>query len=344
MRARTPLISAALIAALALTLGCTSKQEPQKELFRKSATIMYTTVAVTVVAATSEQADDAIERAFDEIRELEKLLSFWTDDSEIAAINTNAGKNAVSVSQPTMEVISKALEISKMTNGAFDATVGPVIRQWDFKKEKLPEPGALKEALKKVDYMAIGLDVNNSTAYLSRPEMSFDTGGIAKGFAADRAIGILKALGIEAALVSVSGDIKAYGTKPDGTVWRVGIRDPRSEDPNEFIASVDLNNEAISTSGDYERFFIRDGKRYHHILDPKTGYPAYGSMSVSVIAGSATLTDGLSTGIFVLGPQKGLAVLEAGGFKGVIVSSEGRTFITKGFGDSVRWKNPTYKP
>ena len=339
-----PLISAALIAALVLISGCTSKQGPQKELFRKSANIMYTTVSVTVVASSPEQADDATERACDEIRELESLFIFWTDDSEIAAINTNAGKEAVRVSQPTMEIIGKALEISDLTDGAFDATVGPVIRQWDFKKEKLPEPGALKEALRKVDYKAIILDDNNSTAYLSRPEMSFDTGGIAKGFAADRAIAILKALGIEAALVSVSGDIRAYGTKPDGTFWRVGIRDPRSEDPNEFIASLDLNDEAISTSGDYERFFIKDGRRYHHILDPKTGYPAYGSMSVSVIAGSATLTDGLSTGIFVLGPQKGLAVLEAGGIKGVIISSEGRTFVTKGFGDNIRWKNPVYKP
>ncbi len=330
--------------------GCARQNEQEKkpqstdELYRKRASIMYTSVSVTVAAGSSEQADKAIEAAFSKIRELEGLLSFWTEDSEIAAINRNAGKEAVRVSAPTLEILKRAMEISDWTDGAFDATVGPVIRQWDFKEQTLPEPEALKAALKKVDYRALELDTDKSTAYLSRPEMSFDTGGIAKGFAADAAIDVLKAQGISAALVAVSGDIRAYGKKPDGTEWRVGIRNPRSEDPNSFIASISLNDEAVSTSGDYERFFIKDGQRYHHILDPRTGYPADGSMSVTVIADTATYTDGLATGIFVLGPERGLKVLEEHGFQGVLIGADGETYITGGLAGRLRILDNSKQP
>ncbi|MCK4910576.1 MAG: FAD:protein FMN transferase [Thermodesulfovibrionales bacterium] len=333
-----------IMAIMAIMAGCAEQKELEKqsqstdELFRKRASIMHTNVSVTVAAGSSEQADKAIEAAFSKIRELEGLLSFWTEDSEIAAINRNAGKKAVRVSAPTLEILERAMEISDWTDGAFDATVGPVIRQWDFNEQTLPEPEALKAALDKVDYRALEIDTENSTAYLGRPEMSFDTGGIAKGFAADAAIDVLKAQGISAALVSVSGDIRAYGRKPDGTEWRVGIKNPRSDDPNSFIASLSLNDEAISTSGDYERFFIKDGRRYHHILDPRTGQPAEGSMSVTVIADSATYTDGLSTGIFVMGPEKGIKVLEEHGFQGVLIGADGETYITGGLAGRLRMK------
>jgi len=345
MRAYLPIKALGFVLALSIIVGCSQQNEPQKqarstdELFRKRASIMYSNVTITVAAGSSEQADMAIEAAFSKIRELEKLLSFWTDDSEIAAINRNAGKGAVKVSAPTMQILGMAMEISEWTEGAFDATVGPVIRQWDFREQTMPAPEALKAALNKVDYRALELDTKNSTAYLNRSDMSFDTGGIAKGFAADAAIEVIKAQGITAALVAVSGDIRAYGKKPDGTDWRVGIRNPRSDDPNSFIASLALQDEAISTSGDYERFFIKDGRRYHHILDPRTGQPAEGSMSVTVIADSATFTDGLATGLFVLGPDKALKVLAAHGLQGVLIGSDGETYITGGLAGRLRLKD-----
>ena len=345
MKASLPIKALGFVLALSIIAGCSQQNDPQKqarstdELYRKRANIMYTNVSITVAAGSPEQADKAIEAAFSRIRELEKLLSFWTDDSEIAALNKNAGKGAVKVSAPTMQILEMAMDISEWTEGAFDATVGPVIRQWDFREQTVAEPEALKAALDKVDYRALELDTKNSTAFLSRSEMSFDTGGIAKGFAADAAIEIIKAQGIPAALVAVSGDIRAYGKKPDNTDWRVGIRNPRSDDPNTFIASLALHDEAISTSGDYERSFIKDGRRYHHILDPRTGQPAEGSMSVTVIADSAALADGLSTGIFVLGPDKGMKVLAEHGLQGVVIAADGETYITGGLAGRLRMKD-----
>jgi thiamine biosynthesis lipoprotein len=188
------------------------------------------------------------------------------------------------------------------------------------------------------------LDPAASTAFLKRPEMSFDTGGIAKGHAADVVVQKLKAMGIKAALVAVAGDIRAYGKKPDGSDWRVGIRHPRSDDPDAIIATLALKDGAISTSGDYERFFMRDGVRYHHILDPATGYPAQGSMSVTVIANTATWTDGLATGIFVMDPEKGLSTIESLGFKGVIISSEGKVSLTPGLEGRIDWTGSEYRP
>jgi thiamine biosynthesis lipoprotein len=332
--------------AIALTLAafatCTKSSGPG--LYRKTTNAMYTAVTITVAADSPEQAERAIDSAINEVRRLEGILSFWTEESEIAAINKSAGISPVKVSPDTFAVIEKAQRISEWTGGAFDATIGPVIRQWDFKQEKMPEPGALKDALKKVGYTAMQLDPAASTAFLKRPEMSFDTGGIAKGHAADVVVQKLKAMGIKAALVAVAGDIRAYGKKPDGSDWRVGIRHPRSDDPDAIIATLALKDGAISTSGDYERFFMRDGVRYHHILDPATGYPAQGSMSVTVIANTATWTDGLATGIFVMDPEKGLSTIESLGFKGVIISSEGKVSLTPGLEGRIDWTGSEYRP
>lgn len=312
-------------------------------MYKKSSDVMDTRVEITVVSKSETEAERAIDAAFAEIGKLEQLLSFWTEDSEIALIYENAGKSPVKVSPETFDVIKKAIHVSVKTGGAFDPTVGPVIRLWDFREKKKPEKAALKNALKLVDYNAMGLNAESSTVFLGRKGMSFDTGGIAKGYAADRAVDVLKKMGIKAGLVSVAGDIKAFGLKLDEeggrAPWRVGIRDPRSNNRDKLIATIELRDEAISTSGDYERFFIEDGVRYHHILDPKTGYPARGCMSVTVIAKDAVMTDGFSTGIFVLGPEKGIALLEELGYEGVIISADGKRHATDGIKDRLQWNS-----
>jgi thiamine biosynthesis lipoprotein len=175
--------------------------------------------------------------------------------------------------------------------------------------------------------------------------MSFDTGGIAKGYAADRAEEVLKRMGIKAGLIAIAGDIKAFGVKPDGKPWRIGIRNPRAAgEDDDIMATVGLMDEAVSTSGDYERFFIKGGKRYHHLLDPKTGYPAEGFISVSVITGSAVLTDGFSTGVFVMGPEEGLKLMEREGLEGVLVEKSGEIHVTGGLKDRLKWKNKPQLP
>jgi thiamine biosynthesis lipoprotein len=169
--------------------------------------------------------------------------------------------------------------------------------------------------------------------------MSFDTGGIAKGYAADKAVETLKALGISSGLVAIAGDIRAFGSKPDGSPWTIGIRNPRGAEANDDVmATLELSDEAVSTSGDYERFFMREGVRYHHILDPRTGYPARENISVTVVAPEAVFTDGFSTGVFVMGPEKGLQLLETLGYEGIIVGHDGKMFLTKAMEERIAWK------
>lgn len=324
-----------LLIALLLIPSCSSKEE---RVFRKSKILMDTLVTITVVASSEDKAERAIDSAFDEIRKIEGLISFWSEDSEIAKINEKAGISPVKVSTITIDLIEKALFVSEKTEGAFDPTVGPLMRLWDFKKGIIPHEGIIKEKMKLVDYREMVIDRINSTAFLRKKGMSFDTGGIAKGYAADLAVSVLQREGIKAGLVAVAGDIKAFGKKPDGRPWLVGIRNPRPsmDKDNEIIATVELKDMAISTSGDYERFFIKDGRRYHHIIDPKTGQPAMGCQSVTVIAKEGAFTDGFSTGIFVLGPERGLRVLKEMGFDGLIIDAEGRTHMTEGFKNLIK--------
>ncbi|MEJ2181991.1 MAG: FAD:protein FMN transferase [Nitrospirota bacterium] len=331
-----------VILAFFVLLACT--RQGGERMFRKTTFAMDTMVTVTVVSKSEDKAGAAIEAAFREIRRLERLLSFWTRDSEIAAINREAGRSPVNVSPETLEIVERALQVSRLTGGAFDPTIGPVIRLWDFRKKIKPGPEAVKEALARVGYRAIEVDRQKRTVYLSRADMSFDTGGIAKGYAADKAVQVLKQKGIRAGLVSVAGDIRAFGTKPDGGAWSVGIRNPRPEaggaGENELIAVLPLRDQAVSTSGDYERYFIRNGVRYHHLLDPRTGYPARGLVSVTVVAPEAVLTDGLATGVFVMGRKKGLELLEKNGFEGVLVDEEGKRYVTAGLEGRIQWVSP----
>lgn len=332
-----------LLAAAALAFSC---QSGGQRLFKKSAHIMYTEVTITVVSDSPEKAENAIDGAFDEIRHLEKLLSFWTQDSEIAAINRNAGVAAVRVSPETLDVLEKSIFISEKTDGAFDPTIGPVIRLWDFHKKVRPERQAVQKALELVDYRQMAVNEKESTAFLKKAGMSFDTGGIAKGYAADRAVEALRKAGIKSGLVAVAGDIRAFGTRPDGKPWRIGIRDPRPKDEDSYLmATIELrDDEAISTSGDYERFFIEDGVRYHHLLDPRTGYPSMLCQSVTVVADKAVYTDGLATGVFVMGPEKGLKLLGELGYEGIIVDAEGKTHVTPGIRNRLHWILASRKP
>ncbi len=326
-----------------LLVACT-RHNPQT--FKKSTVLMNTLVSITVVADSPQRAEEAIDAAFAEIERLETLLSFWTEDSEIAKINSSAGEGPVAVSPATLEIVERSIYISEKTGGAFDPTVGPVIRLWDFRKQKRPTDEQIKEALPLVDYRTIEANSAKGTVYLKDDRMSFDTGGIAKGFAADRAAGVLKEHGIGGALVSIAGDIRVFGTRANGKPWRVGIQNPRpTGGDDELLGYVELYDEGVSTSGDYERFFMEDGRRYHHILDPKTGYPAdRGSVSVTVIAPEAVLTDGLTTGIFVMGPEAGMKLLDSLGLEGLIIDSEGRRYITPGLEKRIHWGNPSESP
>ncbi len=319
-----------LLATCYLLLATVSSCVPQKEkVYRKSKILMDTLITISAVSDSGDKADLAIEKAFSEIEKLDKLLNFFSDKSELSEINKNAGKKAVKVSPETFEVIERALYASEKTGGAFDVTIGTEITLWDFHNKVKPEDKAIRERLSLVNYKGILLNKRASSVYLNKKGMLIDLGGIAKGYAADKAVEVMKKKGIKSGLVSVAGDIKAFGLKPDGKPWKIGIKNPRAKnEDDEIMATIELTDMAISTSGDYERYFIIEGKRYHHILNPKTGYPADGCRSVSIIAKDGAITDPFSTGIFTLGAEKGMKLLEEMGLDGIIVDKDGKIHTT----------------
>ena len=318
----------------------------EKRLYKETRASMYTIVEITVSSDSQQKAKTAIDNAFGELERLAKLLNFYAEDSEISAVNRNAGNKPVRVSPETVEIIEKALYVSENTGGAFDITVGPLVRLWDFQKKIIPDRAIVKEKLKLVGYKHIVIDKEASTVFLKTKGIQIDLGGIIKGFAADKAVEILKQQGIKAGIVAIAGDIKTFGIRPDGGLWKVGIQNPRQQtDKDEITATIAMTDMAISTSGDYERYFIIDGKRYHHILNPKTGYPADECRSVSIIAKDGSITDPFSTGIFILGAEKGIKLLEEMGIDGIIVDKNGKIHTTPNLrgkleiiGDSQRQK------
>ncbi len=310
---------------------------------------MDTLCTITVVSSSEKKAAKAIESGFATIDKLEKLLNYFSPDSEITAINNASGKSPVRVSSETMDIIIKAVQIADYTDGAFDPTVGPVIKLWGFSRQgpgpSIPSGDRIENALRLVDYKKIKIDTDALEVFLEEKGMELDLGGITKGYAADMAIEAIKEEGIKAALVAISGDIKGFGLKPDMLPWKVGIKRPRSTekkaDPEkeDIFASLYIRDKAISTSGDYQRFFIKKGKRYHHILDPRIGYSTSDVMSVSVIAPYSFMADALSTGIFVIGRKKGMELLESMGLDGLIVDADRKIFITGNIRDKIDLQN-----
>jgi thiamine biosynthesis lipoprotein len=321
-------------------------------MYKESRTLMDTYCTITVVSPSREKAAEAIDKGFREIKKLELLLNYFSDSSEITAVNKAAGSTPVRVSGETLDMMQKTMYISKATGGTFDPSIAPVIKIWDFSKKRadnsVPPLSVVKDALALVDYRKIRIN-DKQEIFLEERGMEIDLGGIAKGYAADKAMEAIKAEGITAALVAVAGDIRGAGMSTSGSAWKVGIQDPRpaaeAERPWEDIfASLYLEDMAISTSGDYQRFFLKDGKRYHHILDPATGFPAETDLiSASVIAPEGYISDGLSTAVFVLGAEKGIKLLEAMGVEGVFVDRDRNILVTDGVKDKIEVLKKEYR-
>ena len=297
---------------------------------------MGTLVTITAVASDRNVSDRAIQAAFVEIKRLEQLLSTWRSDSELSLVNAEAGRQPVQVSRETFELVVRSLELAQLTQGGFNIALGPAIEAWSVtERQRIPSGEELQRLRSLVDWTSIQLNTQTRTIYLPREGMRIDVGGIGKGYAADRAVDEMKRVGVIGGSVALSGDIKAFGVLQDRKGILVGIRHPREE--GALIAVIDLKDEAISTAGDYERFFERDGVRYHHILDPRTLQPARACQSVTVIAKEGTMADGLDTGIFVLGPEQGMALVERlPNVEAVIIDHEGTMTVSSGLRDRLR--------
>jgi thiamine biosynthesis lipoprotein len=331
------LLSVACCLLLAVFVACA----PQKErIFRKSRIMMDTLVTITVVSDSVSGADKSIDMAFDEISRLEKAASFYSRESEISHINRNSGISPVAVSPDIIDLLARANTVSEKTDGAFDPTVGPVISLYDFRNQKAPSEQEVRKKLTLVNYCDLIVDKEKSLVFLKKKGMLVDPGGIMKGYAAGKAAEVLKQQGVHSGIVAVAGDIKAFGSNPDGKPWRVGIRNPRGVKDDDIIAVIELRDMSISTSGDYERFFLREGRRIHHLISPKTGYPANECRSVSIISRDGAFADAYSTGIFVLGPEKGLKVLEENGLDGIIIDDKGKLYATPGMREHLELTKP----
>jgi len=267
----------------------------------------YTTAKVDEPAARR-----AFEAATAEIRRLEGLMTTWRE-SEITRVNAQAGVAPVPVSPETYEVVAEAVRAGEMSGGAFDITFESLHGLWKFDEDLDPHPPSdadIKRLLPLLDYRRVKLDAPRRTVFIEKKGVRIGLGGIAKGYAVDRAAAVLKQAGLTSFYVQAGGDLYTSGTKPDGSAWVAGIRDPRDPEKG-YFGMLDVSDHAFSTAGDYERSYIVGGKRYHHIIDPRTGYPATECRSVTIWAKTALLADEIDDAVFVLGPEKGLALVES---------------------------------
>ncbi|MBI5695144.1 MAG: FAD:protein FMN transferase [Nitrospirae bacterium] len=304
------------------------------EEYRKTREIMGTYVTITVARGELPEmvVRGAVRDAFEEIERVDRLMSTYKPESQLSEINRLAGIAPVKVDPEVLETVRDALDVARRTDGAFDPTVGPLIRLWKIGSEeaRLPTSAEIEKAKELVDYRQVVVDEPASTVYIKKKGMALDLGGIAKGYASDLAVSLLRKRGLTGGIVAVAGDIKFFGTRDGGRPWKAGIQHPRRE--GGLLARLEPGDAAMSTSGDYERYFMKDGVRYHHIIDPATGLPARGLISVTVLSKESYLADGLSTALFVMGPVRALAFARAHPeVEALMVTSEGRVLATGRF-------------
>lgn len=291
--------------------------------------LMGTVVEITIMDGDKSAFDKAADDAFNEMKRLEGLFSSYNPRSEASSISKEAGVYMVKVSGETLEVIENAIKVSELSGGAFDPTIGVFGRLWGFSGESgvVPEKKDVERLLHLVDYREIKIDKEASKAGLGRDGMVLNLGGIAKGYIIKKAVDVLKKEGVERGIIHAGGDMAVFQKKRDKP-FVIGIQHPREK---RLLGEVYVYNGAISTSGDYERFFMKDGVRYHHILDPKTGFPADRSRSVTIIMDDATQADALSTAVFVMGPQTGMELVKKLHAEAVVVDPQGNVTVSNGF-------------
>lgn len=319
---------AAAALLLAILLGWGIYSQAQGRAYTLTTYAMGTYVQQTVYGKNREEA---ARKASAAVTELENKLSWRVEGSELSLLNRSAGGGAVSLSPETWDVLNTCILVSEKSGGAFDPTIAPVSRLWDFDGDPhVPEENFFEEALTKVGYSALSL--GEGTAALSSAGTSLDLGAVGKGAACEKMVELYAASGVDRGVAAVGGSVGVYGEKPGGEPWRVAVRDP---DSSGSLGEISLFSGFVSTSGSYEKTFTAQGKSYHHLLDPKTGYPAEsGLLSVTVWSGGGAMSDALSTACFVLGYEKSLPLLEELDAQGVFVTTDHKVYVTSGLGES----------
>ncbi|WP_238395839.1 FAD:protein FMN transferase [Pontibacter pudoricolor] len=299
------ILSLLLMQAESIAQGAPSSAKAHKKVLL----LMGTRFELVAVSENEQLATKAIDAGVNEIKRIEALISEWQPTSQTSAINRAAGSMPVSVDPELYNLISRSIKISKLTDGAFDISFAAAYKLWKFdgSMTRLPAPEDVAASVKHIGYQRIKLNPANYSVYLEDPEMKIGFGAIGKGYAANRARDVMRKMGIKAGVVNAAGDMTTWGKQPDGQPWYVGIADPAEKD--KVFSWLTASETAVVTSGDYEKFAQIDGKRYGHIIDPRTGYPATGIKSVTIICPDAELADALATATYVLGPEDGLYLI-----------------------------------
>jgi FAD:protein FMN transferase len=340
--------AAMALAAALLSAGCEADaRHTTPTLVERAVVTMGSELRITAWTSDERATLDAFSATFREFQRLDALMSVWKPGSDVERINEAAGKHPVKVSDEVLDVLREARQVSDWTNGKFDITFGALSGLWKFDHDQdnqIPNDADVRARLPLIDYTALDTNPSAGTVHLRRPGMRVHLGGIGKGYAIDRAVQILRDAGLHDFMIRAGGDLYVAGHRGDRP-WRVGIRDPRGA-ADQVFATLDLSDGTFSTSGDYERYFIEGGRRYHHILDPDRGEPARGCRSVTIVSNRAVLADALSTGVFVLGPTAGMALIERlPDVEGVIVSAQNEVLVSSGLaGRLVITAPPTNAP
>jgi thiamine biosynthesis lipoprotein len=338
-----------LLVILALACASCAAPPPPRHLVERSRLAMGSQLRLAAWTADETAAVTAFEQVFREFDRLDSLLSVWKPGSDVVRMNEAAGRQPVAVSADTLAVLEAAAQASDWTDGKFDITFGALADIWKFDHDQdntVPSQAAIEARLPFVDYRLVQVSRSRSatdraagTAFIRKAGARVHLGGIGKGYAVDRASAILRERGFGDFLIQSGGDLYVAGLN-DGTPWKLGIADPRGTAGQTF-ATLELSDGTFSTSGDYERFFIKDGVRYHHLIDPDAGRPAAATRSVTIVADSAMLADVLSTGVFILGPTAGMALIEKlPQVEGVIVTATNQVTISSGLAGRVRMVAP----
>jgi thiamine biosynthesis lipoprotein len=310
----------------------------RRQMVERAGAAMGSELRLTAWTADRDRTQAAFDAVFAEFARLDALMSVWRSGSDVLRINAAAGDHPVAASADVREALQIAHQISEWTNGKFDVTFGPLADIWKFDTQNqdntVPDEAGIRQRLPLIDYRQIEIDDRAGTVFLRRKGMRVHLGGIGKGYAVERSMNILRRAGLRDFLIQAGGDLYAAGHKEDRP-WRLGINDPRGPAGRSF-ATVDISDGTFSTSGDYARFFFKDGIRYHHLLDPATGLPARECRSVTIVADSPQLADGLSTGVFILGPVEGMALIERlPQVEGVIVTAKNEVLVSSGLKDKL---------
>jgi len=319
------------VVCLMVAIYFSVRTNKQVELDSGYRLVMGTFARAVVVAEDSNTAKKCIETAFAEIHKVDDLMSDYKSDSEISEVNRNGAKTAVQVSQSTYEVLQRSIEFSKLTDGAFDVTVGPLVDLFRIAKDKQTPPteDEISQAKSKVGFEKLKLDDQNRTVQFTVEGMRLDLGGIAKGYAVDKAIEAMQTCGAVGGMVDIGGDIRCFGAPPEGrNHWLIGLQNPNLEKDttgHNIVLKLKLTNGAVATSGDYQQFVLIEGKRHSHIIDRKTGTNTEGLSSVTIIADNATDADALATAVSVMGTEKGLKLIESTDDTEAILIPAGKT-------------------